>query len=242
MIGTGPFRLRRYVEAERRARPEQRVLGRARAARRGEDHVLPGQRAVGARAAGRADRPRDAALRRRGPLQEQLEIHLLLAPTAPPAGVHANRRRPVPRPRVRRAVALTINRPQQTRRVMLGQAQVGNDNVLARFVSSDRSTKQRTQNLELARALLRAAGRESEVHAHDVELPRPHRPRRVDPGVRAPGGHRRGHRGHGRVEVLRLGAAGADYATTTPWLNRPATLTEYEQAQHLHHALLHVDR
>ena len=39
--------------------------------------------------------------------------------------------------------------------------------------------------------------------------------------------------------------AGADYATTTPWLNRPATLTEYgvaRRAEPLHLPVLHVDR
>ena len=75
MIGTGAVpapELRR--QAERRARPPPRVLGRPPAARRGEDHVLPGQRTAGACAAGRADRPGDAALATGGSaLQEQLE-------------------------------------------------------------------------------------------------------------------------------------------------------------------------
>ena len=67
-------------QAERRARPQPQLLGRPRAARGSPDHVLPGQRAAGARAASGADRPCDAAVAAGGPaLQEQLEVHLLLA-------------------------------------------------------------------------------------------------------------------------------------------------------------------
>ena len=90
-------------------------------------------------------------------------------------------------PRVRRAVALAINRPQQMQKIMLGDGQVGNDNPFWKgFASTDPSIKQRTQNVQLAKALLAAAGApEPEVQHHDVELPRPPGPCGVDPGVRA---------------------------------------------------------
>ena len=96
-------------------------------------------------------------------------------------------------PRVRRAVALVINRPQQLAKVMLGAGQVGNDNPFWQgFASTDTSTKQRTQNIALAKALLAAAGSpRPEVQHHDVELPRPPGPRGLDPGVRPRGGHGR---------------------------------------------------
>ncbi len=131
--------------------------------------------------------------------------------------------------RVRRAVALVINRPQQVERVMLGAAQVGNDNPFWRgFESSDRSTKQRTQNLELARALLKAAGAENlkfnvttwnflDHTDHAASIQAYARQAGIEMGI----------------EVMDVGKyydsepAGADYFTTTPWLNRPATLTEY---------------
>ena len=81
-------------------------------------------------------------------------------------------------------------------------------------------------------------------NAHDVELPRPHRPRRVDPGVRAPGGHRRG------LEVMDVSKyydsepPGADYDDHA--LAEPADdahgVRRTRRAEHLHHALLHVDR
>ena len=64
--------------------------------------------------------------------------------------------------RVRRAMALAINRPEQVAKIMLGAAQIGNDSPFWKgFASTDRSTKQRTQNLALARALLKAAGAEN---------------------------------------------------------------------------------
>ena len=131
--------------------------------------------------------------------------------------------------RVRRAVALVINRPQQIERVMLGAGQVGNDNPFWRgFASTDRSIKQRKQNLELARALLRAAGAENlkftlttwnflDHTDHAASIQAFARQAGIEVGL----------------EVMDVSKyydsepAGADYATTTPWLNRPATLTEY---------------
>jgi peptide/nickel transport system substrate-binding protein len=132
-------------------------------------------------------------------------------------------------PRVRRAVALTINRPQQVERVMLGAAQIGNDNPFWRgFASTDRTTKQRTQNLQLARALLQAANAQNlrfnittwnflDHTDHAASIQAYARQAGIDVGI----------------EVMDVGKyydsepAGADYFTTTPWLNRPCTLTEY---------------
>jgi peptide/nickel transport system substrate-binding protein len=132
-------------------------------------------------------------------------------------------------PRVRRAVALVINRPQQLARVMLGAGQVGNDNPFWRgFASTDPSIKQRTQNIALARALLQAAGAQNlkfnittwqflDHTDHAASIQAYARDAGIDVGI----------------EVMDVGKyydsepAGADYASTTPWLNRTATLTEY---------------
>lgn len=132
-------------------------------------------------------------------------------------------------PRVRRAVALVINRPQQLQKVMLGAGQVGNDNPFWKgFASTDTSTKQRTQNIALAKALLAAAGAPNLKfnittwnfldHAdHAASIQAYARDAGIDIGL----------------EVMDVSKyydsepAGADYATTTPWLNRSATLTEY---------------
>ena len=132
-------------------------------------------------------------------------------------------------PRVRRAVALSINRPQQMQKILLGDGQVGNDSPFWKsFASTDPSIKQRTQNVQLAKALLAAAGAQNlkfnittwnfadhpdhaasiQAYAKDVG---------IDIGI----------------EMMDVGKyydsepAGADYATTTPWLNRTCTLTEY---------------
>jgi peptide/nickel transport system substrate-binding protein len=131
--------------------------------------------------------------------------------------------------RVRRAVALAINRPEQVEKIMLGAAQVGNDNPFWRgFASTDPSIKQRTQNLELSRALLRAANAENlkfnittwnflDHTDHAASIQAAAREAGIEVGI----------------EVMDVGKyydsepAGADYATTTPWLNRTCTLTEY---------------
>ena len=86
-------------QEERGARPERRLLGRPAAARRRPGHLLPGQRADRARPAGRAARPRDAAVAAGGPaVQEQLPVHVLrTADLGAPAGVHADRPGPAPR-------------------------------------------------------------------------------------------------------------------------------------------------
>jgi peptide/nickel transport system substrate-binding protein len=132
-------------------------------------------------------------------------------------------------PRVRRAVALVINRPQQLAKVMLGAGQVGNDNPFWKgFASTDKSIKQRTQNLTLAKSLLSAAGATNlkfnlttwqflDHTDHAASIQAYAKQAGIDIGI----------------EVMDVGKyydsepAGADYATTTPWLNRTCTLTEY---------------
>jgi peptide/nickel transport system substrate-binding protein len=132
-------------------------------------------------------------------------------------------------PRVRRAVALVINRPQQLAKVMLGAGQVGNDNPFWKgFASTDKSIKQRTQNLTLAKSLLAAAGATNlkfnlttwqflDHTDHAASIQAYAKQAGIDIGI----------------EVMDVGKyydsepAGADYATTTPWLNRTCTLTEY---------------
>lgn len=132
-------------------------------------------------------------------------------------------------PRVRRAVALVINRPEQLAKVILGAGQIGNDNPFWRgFASTDKSTKQRVQNITLAKALLKAAGAENLKfnittwnfldHAdHAASIQAYAREAGIDIGI----------------EMMDVGKyydaepAGADYATTTPWLNRTCSLTEY---------------
>ncbi|HET9124045.1 MAG TPA: ABC transporter substrate-binding protein, partial [Solirubrobacteraceae bacterium] len=71
-------------------------------------------------------------------------------------------RAPFDDPRVREAVALSLDRPAMVSALLQGLGQVGNDSPFApKFPSTDTSVPQRTQNLAKARQLLSAAG-----HSH----------------------------------------------------------------------------
>ena len=132
-------------------------------------------------------------------------------------------------PRVRRAIALTINRPQQLSKIMLGAGLIGNDNPFWKnFASTDPSIKQRTQNVTLAKQLLQAAGAQDLKftlttwnfldHAdHAASIQAYAREAGITVDLEIMDGSK----------YYDSEPAGADYASTTPWLNRTATLTEY---------------
>ncbi|HEY3775028.1 MAG TPA: ABC transporter substrate-binding protein [Solirubrobacteraceae bacterium] len=62
-------------------------------------------------------------------------------------------------PRVRQAIALSIDRPSMVSALLEGDGQVGNDNPFApKFASTNTSVPQRTQDLSKAKQLLSAAG------------------------------------------------------------------------------------
>jgi peptide/nickel transport system substrate-binding protein len=130
--------------------------------------------------------------------------------------------------RVRRAVALTLNRPDIINRVLLGAGTLGNDTPFyPGFPSTDPSIHQRKQNLDLAKALLRAAGKEDlkfTITTHNqFDVPD------YAAAIQAAG------RQAGITIDLNImtyddyyaAVGGGDYATTTPWLNALATITEY---------------
>jgi peptide/nickel transport system substrate-binding protein len=232
MIGTGPFRLRRYVD--------KRSAELVRNTRYWGGRVpLDGVRVTFYQGSA----PLVLALR-----GGQIDLAFQLSPQeaqpfknnsrythySQPVSAHRQvcmrtDEGPLRDPRVRRAVALAINRPQQLARVMLGNGQIGNDNPFwKQFASTDPSIEQRRQNLALSRALLRAAGAENldfsittwnflDHTDHAASIQAYARQVGVDIGL----------------EVMDVGKyydsepAGADYATTTPWLNRTCTLTEY---------------
>jgi peptide/nickel transport system substrate-binding protein len=70
-----------------------------------------------------------------------------------------NDKAPFTDPRVRQAVALSLNRPQIVQALFKGNADVGNDSPFAPvFPSTNTSIPQRTQNIAKAKSLLQAAG------------------------------------------------------------------------------------
>ncbi len=70
-----------------------------------------------------------------------------------------NDQAPFTDPRVRQAIALTLNRPQIVQALFKGYADVGNDSPFAPvFPSTNTSVAQRTQNISQAKSLLSAAG------------------------------------------------------------------------------------
>jgi peptide/nickel transport system substrate-binding protein len=138
-------------------------------------------------------------------------------------------RDPFKDPRVRRAIALVLNRPDLISRVLLGQGTLGNDAPFwSKFPSTDPSIHQRKQNIPLAKALLAAAGQPNLKFTittwNGIDLPD------YAAAVQASG------REAGMdisLEVMSYddyyGGTG-DYYAVTPWINRPATMTEYGAA------------
>jgi peptide/nickel transport system substrate-binding protein len=88
-----------------------------------------------------------------------------------PASVHRelslrNDRPPFNDPRVRRAVALTLDRPAMISSLLKGYGQLGNDSPFApQFVSRDPSVPQRQRNVAQAKQLMAAAGHQGGVRA-----------------------------------------------------------------------------
>ena len=128
--------------------------------------------------------------------------------------------------RVRRAVALTLDRPDIIQRILLAAGTLGNDSPFwSHYPSTAPSIKQRKQDLDLARALLRAAGQENlkftlttwnglDHRDHAQAIQAFARQAGIDISLEV-------------QSVAEYYGGGADYYATTPWINRPATLTEY---------------
>jgi peptide/nickel transport system substrate-binding protein len=232
MIGTGPFMLRRYVD--------KRSAELVRNPRYwGGPAPLDGVRItffqssaaiVLALRAGQIDLSMQFSPQEAQPFKNNSKYKYYSQPTAAHRQVSMRTDiEPFRDARVRRAVALVINRPQQVQRVMLGGAQVGNDSPFWQgFASSDRTTRQRAQNLQQARSLLRAAGAEDlkftlttwnflDHTDHAASIQAYARQAGIDMDIEVMDSSR----------YYDSEPPGADYATTTPWLNRPATLTEY---------------
>jgi peptide/nickel transport system substrate-binding protein len=232
MIGTGPFRVTNYVDkrSARLVRFPRYWGGRPPLAGVNVTYFQGSAPLVLALRAGQIDLAMQLSPQEAQPFRNNSRYKYYSQPVSAHRQLCMRTDQGVLRdPRVRRAIALTINRPQQIARVMLGNAQVGNDNPFWKgFRSTDPSIKQRRQNLQLARALLAAANAEDlrfnittwdflDHTDHAASVQAYARQVGIDVGL----------------EVMDVGKyydsepAGADYFTTTPWLNRTCTLTEY---------------
>jgi peptide/nickel transport system substrate-binding protein len=128
--------------------------------------------------------------------------------------------------RTRRAIALALDRPGLIKKLLVGEGTLGDDSPFwSRYPSTDPSIKQRRQNVALARSLLAAAGQQGlkfTVTTHEtLELPE------YAAAIQAAG------REAGidiSIEVQSDAdyfGGGSNYYATTPWLNKPATITEW---------------
>jgi peptide/nickel transport system substrate-binding protein len=129
--------------------------------------------------------------------------------------------------RVRRAIALTLNRPDIINRVLLGAGALGNDSPFFSKFPSSVPLPQRKQNLDQARSLLKDAGQENlkfTITTHN-QFDVPDYAAAIQAAARQAGITI-------DLDVMTYddyyaAVGGGDYATTTPWLNKPATITEY---------------
>jgi len=229
MIGTGPFRLKSYT-------PRRSAQLVAFPAYWGGRSPLDGVRLtfyegsspmVLALRAGQIDLAQQLSPQEAAPFKSNKRFKIFNTPSSHHTmfGLRVDRD-PFRDPRVRRAIALTLNRPDIVKRVLLDAGTLGNDSPFwSKYPSTDPSINQRKQNVALAKALLQAAGQPNPKFTittwNGIELPD------YATAVQAAG------REAGMdidLEIMSYDdyyGGGADYYATTPWVNRPATMTEY---------------
>jgi peptide/nickel transport system substrate-binding protein len=229
MIGTGAFRLVRFRD-QRSAElvrfapywggpaPLDRVLLTF--------YESPAAQVLALRA-GQVDLVQQLAPQAAAPFRDNSRYAIFTAPTSSHRQFCLRvDRDPFRDPRTRRAIALALNRPDLIKRLLVGAGTLGNDSPFwSRYPSTDRSIQQRRQNRALARSLLAAAGQRDLKFAitthRTLELPE------YAAAIQAAG------REAGMDISLEVQSdaeyfgGGADYAATTPWLNKPATITEW---------------
>lgn len=128
-------------------------------------------------------------------------------------------------PRVRRAVALTINRPQLISGLLRGAATLGNDTPFWKGYPSSAATAQRRQNLAQARQLLAAAGKRDLSFTITT-----HRLQEIPDYAAAIQRYGRQAGMDIKIELqsdAEYYGGGDDYYATTPWINKPSTITEW---------------
>ncbi|MSO96480.1 MAG: peptide ABC transporter substrate-binding protein [Thermoleophilia bacterium] len=130
-------------------------------------------------------------------------------------------------PRVRRAIALTLGRPGLIDKLLLGRGTIGNDSPFwSGYPSSDPSVKQRAQDVALAKSLLAAAGQPNpkftitthklgEIPDYAAAIQAAGKQAGIDISIEL------------QSDAEYYGGDADDYYGTTPWIVRPATITEW---------------
>jgi peptide/nickel transport system substrate-binding protein len=229
MIGTGPFRLVKFTDQK------SADLVRFDAYWGGSPpldavrltfYESPAAQVLGLRG-GQVDLVQQLSPQAAAPFRTNSRYSIFTAPTASHRQFCLRvDRDPFRDARTRRAIALVLNRPDLIQRLLVGAGTLGNDSPFwSRFPSTDPSIKQRRQDIALARKLLAATGQEDlkfTITTHrTLELPE------YAEAIQAAG------RPVGLDISLEVQSdaeyfgGGADYYATTPWLNKPATITEW---------------
>jgi peptide/nickel transport system substrate-binding protein len=133
-------------------------------------------------------------------------------------------------PRVRRALALTLNRPQILQTLFNGLGDIGNDSPFApAFPSTNASVPQRHQDLAEARELLHAAGHSNlslKLTTHDAtELPE--LAQIVQASAKSVGVDITINVQSTETYFGGTSTGGADGYGNTPWLNTPFNITDW---------------
>jgi peptide/nickel transport system substrate-binding protein len=226
MIGTGPFRLVKFTE--------QRSAELVRFAQYWGgspplDRLLltfyesTSAQVLGLRG-GNVDLVQQLSPQQAAPFRRNSRYSIFSAPTASHRQFCLRvDRDPFRDPRTRRAIALVLDRPDLIQKLLVGAGTLGNDTPFwSRFPSTHPSIEQRKQNVALARRLLEAAGQddiEFTITTHPA-LDLPEYAAAVQAAGREAG-----------MDISIDVQSNAEYFgggnATTPWLNRPATITEW---------------
>jgi peptide/nickel transport system substrate-binding protein len=229
MIGTGPFRLVSYTDQRRAelARFPQYWGGSPPLDRVLLTFYESAAAAVLALRAGQIDLHQQFSPQESAPFRNNSRYSIFSAPTAShrqfPLRVD---RDPFRDPRTRRAIALVLDRPDLIQKLLVGAGTLGNDSPFwSRYPSTDPSIKQRQQNVALARNLLQAAGRPGvklTITTHRaLDLPE------YAAAIQASGREAGMDISLEVQSTAEYFGGGNDYLATTPWLNKPATITEW---------------
>ena len=128
-------------------------------------------------------------------------------------------------PRVRRAVALAINRPQVIEGLLRGAALIGNGTPFWQRYPSAAGVAQRRRNVSTAKQLLRAAGQEDLAFTITT-----HRLQELPDYAAAIQRYGKDVGIDIKIELqsdAEYYGGGDDYYATTPWINKQATITEW---------------